>query len=91
MSKKNNYNDDDGRTIADMSGVGRDNLFFPRKHEKKVKEDDSANAGAPKAAEMSKKERRMYVLSAIKASLLIWLVFVVIFGLVIFLLLYFWR
>ena len=32
MSKKNKkqYDDDDGRTIADMSGLQRDNLLLPR-------------------------------------------------------------
>ena len=30
MKRQKTYDDDDGRTIADMSGVQRDNLFLPR-------------------------------------------------------------
>lgn len=30
-ASKKNYDDDDGRTIADMSGIDRPGLFFPRK------------------------------------------------------------
>ena len=31
--KKKQYDDDDGRTIADMSGVGPRNIFLPRRPE----------------------------------------------------------
>ena len=30
MAKKRTYQDDDGRTIADMSGVGPSPMLFPR-------------------------------------------------------------
>ena len=36
MAKKRTYQDDDGRTIADMSGVGPSPMLFPRVPKKKA-------------------------------------------------------
>lgn len=32
MARKREWDDDDGRTVASMNGVGRQNLFIPRKN-----------------------------------------------------------
>ena len=77
MGKRRTYDDDDGRTIADMSGVSRPNAFVyrraddarPKKRERMEREGDPS----PYTSE----ERRMYVFAALKASLLIAAVFIV--------------
>lgn len=95
--EKREYDDDDGRTIADMSEVGRPNLLGfrrlpggekapareepPEKREERPWEDSSIN----------RDERRMYVLGALKAALLIALAFIVGLGLVIALMLLIWT
>lgn len=48
MARKKEWNDDDGRTIASMSGVGRENLFIPRKNTREDRElshPDTVNIG----------------------------------------------
>lgn len=96
--------DDDGRQIADMSGIGHPNLFVPRFGQNG--DSDAARHGAPPepgqgpapdrpweqgADGLSPKERRMYILGAMKASMLVGLVYVGGLGAVILLLLWLWR
>lgn len=81
MRKKRVYDDDDGRTIADMSGVQRQPLFLPR-----LPEGARRTAARPAPPEenarpweetgLSKKERLWYLLGALKAALLIALAFI---------------
>ncbi|MDE7171415.1 MAG: hypothetical protein K2O11_05995 [Oscillospiraceae bacterium] len=79
MTKKV-YDDDDGRTIADMSGIERQSLFLPRI----PKRDRPAPPAQPEperdrpweTSELSPEERRWYILGALKASLLIALAFI---------------
>ena len=96
--KKREYDDDDGRTIVDMSGVGRPNpLFLPRGPGGAKKE--PAQPPRPEGeqerpwedAPLTREERRMYILGALKAGLLIGLAFIVGLGLVIVLMLLFWT
>lgn len=92
MAKKQ-YEDDDGRSFADMSQIERPNFFsFGRMPERSTHDNDrSRKAQAPSAGdEMSKQERRWYVLGAMKASLLIGLAYVVGLGLLILLMVYLW-
>lgn len=88
--KRKIYDDDDGRTIADMSGVSRPQLFTVRRIE-----DEESKPGVPEEADdrpwedksLSKKERSWFILGALKAALLIGLAFVAGLGLVIWLIL----
>ncbi|MDE6260646.1 MAG: hypothetical protein K2M42_07265 [Oscillospiraceae bacterium] len=86
MAKKV-YGDDDGRTIADMSGIQRQPLFFPRL----PKRDLPAPPAQPEpdrdrpweTSELSPEERRWYILGALKASMLVALAFIGGLGLVV--------
>ena len=96
--------EDDGRQIADMSGIERSNLFMP--HFGQNSASDAARRNAPPEPGqqpvpdhpweqgmngLSPKERRMYILGAMKASMLIGLTYVGGLGAVILLLLWLWR
>ena len=79
--KKREYDDDDGRTIVDMSQVSRPHLYtaprpqneFP-KSEKKAPRRTVSEDRPWEDTSMTKSERRMYILGALKAVLLIALV-----------------
>lgn len=87
--KNREYNDDDGRTVADMSDVTRQPLILPRLPKKKKTEGSEAQ-DAPEA-EISKEERRAYVRGAIGAGLAIGGVFIAAGAAVIALLLAVWK
>lgn len=104
MSKKPRYIDeeDDGRTIADMSGVSRQPLFLPRLPEQfgrgqatARREDAPGQPGQAQKApwveeeRFSPEEQRWAVLGALKAALLIGAAFVAGLGLVV--LLFVWA
>ena len=82
--KKREYDDDDGRTIVDMSQVSRPHLYtaprpqneFP-KSEKKAPRRTVSEDRPWEDTSMTKSERRMYMLGALKAVLLIALVYIV--------------
>jgi hypothetical protein len=94
--RKKTYEDDDGRTIADMSGVSRPRLILPGTPQ------PPAPPAAPRPEEtenrpweaqkdvMSREERRWYILGALKAALLIALVFIIGLGIVIALMIWGW-
>ena len=52
MAKKRTYQDDDGRTIADMSGVGPSPMLFPRMPKKKAapQEPPMTGPGSPRSS-----------------------------------------
>lgn len=86
--KKKTYDDDDGRSFADMSGVERRNpfAFTPIGHsDKKAKEDKQKNDPI-----LSKEERRWYIFGALKSAILIWGAFVLGLGLFILILCLVW-
>ena len=83
MSKKTRfYEDDDGRTIADMSGIEPQPLLIPR-IPKRADRADFAEPDTPKAndrpwdtgAELSREERNAAIRGALKAGILIALAF----------------
>ena len=83
MSKKKRfYEDDDGRTIADMSGIEPQPLLIPR-IPKRADRADFAEPDAAKAhdrpwdtgAELSREERNAAIRGALKAGILIALAF----------------
>ena len=58
--------EDDGRTIADMSGIAPQPTIVPRR---KPRKEPEANSG--EGLELTRKEKRWAVLGAMKAVLLI--------------------
>ncbi len=99
--------EDDGRTIADMSAVESPNLFRIRRpgsaqnsfseqgQPKRQTPEEAAGTKEERPWEqpelMTPQERRMYVLGALKAALLIGLAFIVGLGLVILFLFRIWT
>lgn len=94
MAKKK-YDDDDGRTIFDMSAVEKPNLFsfnppYMDEERPRKKSDDEPSAASDRPWENSNDEmphemRRAYVWGALKASLLIASAFVAGIGVVVYL------
>ncbi len=94
MSKKI-YDDDDGRTIADMSGIDRPPMLLPRLSrfgkKKKTEQTEDGETEAPRPEDqMSRDERRGYIFGALGAALLIGGIFVAAGAIVIFLLTVIW-
>ncbi len=83
--KNREYNDDDGRTVADMSDVTRQPLILPRLPKKQKPAENEPET------ELSKNERRAYVRGAIGAGLAIGGVFIAAGAAVIALLLAVWK
>ena len=69
--------EDDGRTIADMSGVSRRSLFGVRPHETDLppSEISHPDVKSSERVELTREERRWAVLGMMKAVLLIGLCF----------------
>lgn len=88
MARKQ-YDDDDGRTIADMSGVSAPSLFGHLPKRKAAPEQELPDVPSMES-EISKEERRWYILGAMKAALLIGFAFIAGLGLVILLLMAIW-
>ncbi len=80
---KKRYDDDDGRTVADMSGVKRQPLWFPDLSGGRTEKSVTGGNGGSPVPEMTPKERRIYFLASLKASLLIGLAVIVGLGLII--------
>ena len=92
MSKrKKQYDDDDGRTIADMSALTPGGGFKGFAPDKKKRQDESEQEERPWEDGFMREERRMYTLGALKAALLIALVFIVGLGLTTAFLLFLWT
>ena len=80
--------DDDGRTVADMSGVGdQPSLFIPRRS---LSDDPSENSGE-NAPRLTREEKRTVIGAALRAGLLIALVFIAAGALLILLLQLIWN
>lgn len=99
MNDKRKYEDDDGRTIADMSDVTRGALgagWLPltgHEHRKKsypIPEQKREERPWEKS-DLTVKERLMYTLGALKAALLIGFAYIAGLGLLIILILFLWR
>ncbi len=80
------YDDDDGRTVADMSGL-RPNPdgMFP------VDPEEGEDERPWESTNLTKEERRAYIMGALGAALAIAAVFIAVFGILIWLLLTFWA
>ena len=81
--KKDDF-EDDGRTIADMTGVGGPSLFGRKKEKKNEGSTENPRPWEDHTKDTaSKEEGRAAMKGALAASLLIWLVYAVCFGIVI--------
>lgn len=89
MNGKRTYDDDDGRVIADMSGIERPRSLVPQtKREEPGRPAQSQDRSWESS--FTPEERRMTVLAAVKAALLIGIVFIAGIGAVILLMVLFW-
>ncbi|MCH5201116.1 MAG: hypothetical protein J1F60_09160 [Oscillospiraceae bacterium] len=93
MKNKKIYDDDDGRTIADMSGVGVPSPVFGGFGKRNVTQEEGEQPRKPEMQpfEMTRKERKMYIWGALGAALLIAGVFIVGLGLAILLMVLAWS
>ena len=92
MSRRDDFRDD-GRTVADMSGVERPGLLFPRRR--------SAGGAGPRAAgtggnslpwsALTRSERRAAILAVFSAALAVGFVYIIGIGAVTLLLLWLWA
>ena len=85
--------DDDGRTVADMSGVGDQlSMFIPRGRGRRrsLSDDPSENSG-DNAPRLTREEKRTVIGAALRAGLLIALVFIAAGALLILLLQLIWN
>ncbi len=89
--EKKTYPDDDGRTVADMSGIERQPLVLPRLKKRGQPEQDGTDDASRPEVPLTEQERRSYVFGALGAALLIAAVFVIVFAVAIVLLLTFWK
>ena len=91
MKKRREYEDDDGYTVADMSGISRPPIFIPRR-EKPQGQEKKENFLFEKSEEpFTREERRIYAFAALKASLLIASAFILGLGVVILVLVLVWS
>lgn len=93
MRKHERYEDDDGRTIADMSGVSAPNLFGIRRTPDEDNGESRPARRKPSPWEESQlngRQRLWAVLGALSAALLIGLFFMAGLGLIILLMVLFW-
>ena len=81
MPRRQQNSDDDGRVIADMSGVGG---FEPPAPLSPSARDVREEIGG-------EEERRMVILGTLKAGLSLGAVYVIVFGIVIALMVFFWT
>lgn len=96
--KDERFAEDDGRTIADMSQIsgmrmsGRMRCDGPKDASFVSPEADTAEAQRPwEDSTFTRKERWMYTLGALKASLLIGFAYLAGLGLLVGLMVFFWR
>jgi len=83
---KKTFDDDDGRTVADMSGVTRPNLWsfrFPESTPsggKGPEEEEEQTPDRPwdTSGQLSRSERRTFILGVVSAALLIGLPFAIV-------------
>ena len=104
MAPRKEWDDDDGRMIADMSGIERPRLLIPRiggrksstgqgydSAQRELEGQTAKERPWENESEFTPQERRMYVLGALKAALLIALAFIVGLGAAVWLMLLAWT
>ena len=88
--QQRNYDDDDGRTIADMSGVGQTPVLLPRLPKRKKNAEPEQSAPQPEL-QLTDEERRSYIGGALGAAMLIAGIFIAVGAIVILLLTLLWH
>lgn len=83
--------EDDGRTIADMSGISGPSIWGGRQSQDEIKQCREQPESDWEVPPLRGRARWMFVLGALKASLLIGFAFLGGLGVIIFLLLQFWT
>ena len=83
--------EDDGRTIADMSGVVRPNLVAPRRSERPERRGPERRDDRPGESPFTPRERRIAAWAALKASLLIGMCYIVGLGAAILIMIWIWT
>ena len=91
MAEKPIYEEDDGRTVADMSGVESPGLFRFRRGTAPEVPAEKRESKPWETDEMSADDRRVYIFAALRASLMIAAVFIGGLGLGAWLLLKLWS
>ena len=91
MKKRKVYEDDDGRTIADMSGVSNPSAFVPRREKPQGQDRENSFLFEKHEEPFTREERRIYFLAALKASLLIGGAFIIGLGAVILIMVLVWS
>ena len=85
MSKKDDFIDD-GRTVADMSGIERTPLILPKIHSSKKQENNNEKEEAPwEDNGFNRQERRAFISGTLTAALLVASIFAIAGAAVIFL------
>lgn len=85
MSKNDDFIDD-GRTVADMSGIERTPLIIPKIHGKKKLENENEREGSPwEDNGLNRQERRAFISGTLTAALLVASIFAIAGAAVIFL------
>ena len=75
MSDQHKEWEDDGRTVADMSGLDRPTLFGQKEGTSRKKQQESEQSGGEYVPPLSRGDRWAFLLGTMKASLLIALAF----------------
>ena len=75
MSDQRKEWEDDGRTVADMSGLDRPTLFGHKERASRKKQQESEQSGGEYVPPLSRGDRWAFLLGTMKASLLIALAF----------------
>ena len=104
MAPRKERDDDDGRIIADMSGIERPRFLIPRiggrtsstgqgsdSVQRESKEQTVQERFWENESEFTPQERRMYMLGALKAALLIALAFIVGLGAAVWIMIQIWT
>lgn len=98
MASRREWDDDDGRIVADMSGIERPRFLMPRiatkrsvSGDRRTGEQAVEERSSVYEAEFTPRERRMYMLGALKAALLIALVFIAGLGAAVWLMIQVWT
>ncbi len=90
--QQRNYDDDDGRTIADMRGVEQTPVLLPRLPKRKKNAAPETEPPAPQPdLQLTDEERRSYIGGALGAALLLGGIFIAAGALVILLLTLLWH
>ncbi|MGI5887779.1 MAG: hypothetical protein ACOX6J_00150 [Oscillospiraceae bacterium] len=89
-SKKDDF-EDDGRTIADMSGIEGPGLFGRPDLVTRKKKQEKKDKTATQEEQIGKSERRSYILGSVSAAIVVGLIFIAVLGLAVLLMLILWN